>query len=53
MDTATTFETVVGPVMFDAVGDTSQKIISLFKVDLTAGDGTGDWVFDSQVDYGK
>jgi branched-chain amino acid transport system substrate-binding protein len=48
---ATTFQTVVGPVMFDAVGDTSQKIISLYKADLTAGEGTGDWVFDSQVDY--
>jgi branched-chain amino acid transport system substrate-binding protein len=51
-DPATTFETVLGPVQFDAVGDTSQKIISLYKVDMTAGDGTGDWVFDSQVDYG-
>ncbi|HEX5827001.1 MAG TPA: branched-chain amino acid ABC transporter substrate-binding protein [Candidatus Limnocylindrales bacterium] len=51
-DTATTFETVLGPVTFDAVGDTSQKIISLYKVDLTAADGVGDWVFDSQVNYG-
>ena len=52
-DTTTTFETVLGPVKFDAVGDTSQKIISLYKVDLTAADGKGDWVFDTQVDYGK
>lgn len=52
-DTATTNQTVLGPVQFDAVGDTNQKIISLYKVDMTAGDGTGDWVFDSQVDYGK
>jgi branched-chain amino acid transport system substrate-binding protein len=51
-DPATTFETVLGPITFDAVGDTSQKIISLYKVDMTAGDGTGDWVFDTQVDYG-
>jgi len=50
-DPATTFETVLGPVKFDAVGDTNQKIISLYKVDLTAGEGNGDWVFDSQVDY--
>jgi branched-chain amino acid transport system substrate-binding protein len=50
-DANTTFQTVLGPVKFDAVGDTSQKIISLYKVDLKAGDGTGDWVFDSQVDY--
>ena len=52
-DTATTFETVLGPVQFDAVGDTNQKIISLYKVDLTAADGKGDWVFDSQVNYGE
>jgi len=53
VDPATTFETVLGPITFDAVGDTNQKIISLYKVDMTAGEGTGDWVFDSQVDYGK
>jgi len=50
-DPATTFETVLGPVKFDAVGDTSQKIISLYKVDLAAADGKGDWAFDKQVDY--
>ena len=50
---ATTFETVLGPITFDAVGDTSQRIISLYKVDMTAGDGTGDWVFEKQVDYAE
>jgi branched-chain amino acid transport system substrate-binding protein len=53
VDPNTTFETVLGPVTFDAVGDTSQKIISLYKVDMTAADGVGDWVFEKQVDYGK
>jgi len=53
VDPATTFETVLGPVTFDAVGDTSQKIISLYKVDMTAASGVGDWVFEVQVDYGK
>jgi branched-chain amino acid transport system substrate-binding protein len=52
-DPATTFETVLGPITFDAVGDTNQRIISLYKVDMTAGEGTGDWVFEVQVDYGK
>jgi branched-chain amino acid transport system substrate-binding protein len=47
----TTFETVLGPVTFDEVGDTSQKIISLYKTDMTAADGAGDWVFDKQIDY--
>jgi ABC-type branched-subunit amino acid transport system substrate-binding protein len=53
VDPATTFETVLGPVKFDAVGDTNQKIISLYKVDLTAAGGKGDWTFDSQVNYGE
>ncbi|HYN48318.1 MAG TPA: branched-chain amino acid ABC transporter substrate-binding protein [Candidatus Nanopelagicales bacterium] len=52
-DTSTTFATVLGDLQFDAVGDTSQKVISLFKVDMTAGDGTGDWVFIKQVIFGK
>jgi branched-chain amino acid transport system substrate-binding protein len=51
-DTATTFDTVLGPVKFDEVGDTSQKIISLYKTDMTAADGKGDWIFDKQIDYG-
>jgi branched-chain amino acid transport system substrate-binding protein len=48
-DPNTTFETVLGPIKFDAVGDTNQKIISLYKVDMALEDPT--WAFDSQVDY--
>jgi branched-chain amino acid transport system substrate-binding protein len=48
-DTSKTFATVLGPVQFDANGDTSQKIISLYKVDPVAKD----WVFDKQIDYGE
>ena len=48
----TTFQTVLGPVMFDSVGDTNQKIISLYKVDPTAASGKGDWVFVKQINYG-
>ncbi|MEI6270743.1 MAG: branched-chain amino acid ABC transporter substrate-binding protein, partial [Chloroflexota bacterium] len=40
-----TYNTVLGPVGFDENGDTTQKIISLYKVE------NGDWVFDSQIDY--
>ncbi len=50
-NTATTFTTVLGPVQFDANGDTSQKIISLYKVDTAGDNGKGDWVFEKQVDY--
>ncbi len=52
-DTAATWKTVIGDLQFDAVGDTSQKYISLFKVDMTAGDGTGDWAFIKQVTFGQ
>jgi len=48
---ATTFQTVLGPVVFDANGDTSQKIISLYEVDPAAADGAGGWVFTEQIDY--
>ncbi len=50
-DTATTFQTVLGPVQWDKNGDTSQKIISLYKVDTAGDNGKGDWVFEKQVDY--
>jgi branched-chain amino acid transport system substrate-binding protein len=52
-DPATTFQTVLGPVQFDANGDTSQKIISLYKVDTTAAGGKGDWSFVKQINYGQ
>jgi branched-chain amino acid transport system substrate-binding protein len=43
----TKYETVLGPVSFDDVGDTSQHIISLYKVE------GGAWKFDKQIDYGN
>jgi len=53
VDTATSFTTVLGPVKFDAVGDTNQKVISLYKVDMTAAGGKGDWIFVKQINYGQ
>ena len=44
MDPSKTYSTVLGTVGLDENGDTTQKIISLYKVE------NGDWVFDSQVD---
>ena len=35
------------------IGDTNQKIISLYKVDKTAAGGKGDWVFVKQINYGQ
>lgn len=48
-DSANTFDTVLGPIKFDENGDTSQKIISMYKADTSAGD----WVFDKQIDLTK
>ena len=42
-----TYNTVLGGLGFDENGDTTQKIISLYKVE------NGDWVFDSQIDYAQ
>jgi branched-chain amino acid transport system substrate-binding protein len=46
------FDTVLGKVTFDKNGDTSQKIISFYKVDPSAKNGKGDWVFVEQQDFG-
>ena len=45
--TDATYSTVVGDITFDANGDTSQKIISIYAYDAA----TNNWVFKEQVDY--
>jgi branched-chain amino acid transport system substrate-binding protein len=45
VDTSVTYSTVLGSISFDEVGDTSQKIISLYEV---VG---GNWTFVKQIDY--
>jgi branched-chain amino acid transport system substrate-binding protein len=52
-DTAAKYSTIVGDITFDANGDTSQKIVSIYSVDQAAANGKGDWKFETQVDYGK
>jgi branched-chain amino acid transport system substrate-binding protein len=52
-DTAAKYSTIVGDITFDANGDTSQKIVSIYSVDPAAANGKGDWKFQTQVDYGK
>ncbi len=46
---ATKYDTVLGPIHFDENGDTSQLIVSFYKAPDPL---KGDWVFDSQVDFG-
>lgn len=43
-DTATTFETVLGSIRFDAAGDVTSPSITLDAVDLKANGGAGGWV---------
>jgi branched-chain amino acid transport system substrate-binding protein len=52
-DTTAKYTTIVGDITFDANGDTSQKIVSIYSVDPAAANGKGDWKFQTQVDYGK
>jgi branched-chain amino acid transport system substrate-binding protein len=46
-DTAHTYKTVQGDITFNADGDTSQRIVSIYSYDATAKD----WKFENQVDY--
>jgi branched-chain amino acid transport system substrate-binding protein len=46
-----TYKLIVGDVTFDANGDTSQHIVSIYKFDPQGAGGKGDWKFDAQVDY--
>ena len=52
-DTSAKYDTIVGQITFDANGDTSQKIVSIYSVDTAAANGKGDWKFATQVDYAK
>ncbi len=47
VDPAASYATVLGTVSFDAVGDTTQKIISLYNV------VDGNWAFTDQVNTGE
>jgi branched-chain amino acid transport system substrate-binding protein len=52
-DTAAKYTTIVGDITFDANGDTSQKIVSIYSVDPAGANGKGDWKFETQVDYAQ
>ena len=52
-DTSVTYALDVGKVTFNADGDTSQLIVSIYSVDPAGANGKGDWKFETQVDYAK
>jgi branched-chain amino acid transport system substrate-binding protein len=43
-DTATTFDTVLGSIRFDAAGDVTSPSITIDRADLKANGGAGGWV---------
>ena len=47
VDTSHSYTTIQGAITFNADGDTSQKIVSIYSFDATAKD----WKFENQVDY--
>jgi branched-chain amino acid transport system substrate-binding protein len=49
--TDVTYKTIVGDITFNADGDTSQRIVSIYSVDGAAANGKGDWKFQTQVEY--
>jgi class 3 adenylate cyclase/ABC-type branched-subunit amino acid transport system substrate-binding protein len=51
-DPASRFDTVVGPVSFDANGDFVHQVVSFYRVDMAAAGGLGDWVLVKQQDFG-
>ncbi len=46
------FETIIGTLGFDANGDSTQQVVSLYRVDPEAADGAGDWVLVKEQDFG-
>jgi len=52
-DTAVKYSTIIGELTFNADGDTSQKIVSIYSVDPAGANGKGDWKFETQVDYAQ
>jgi branched-chain amino acid transport system substrate-binding protein len=50
-DTSVTYSTILGDLTFNADGDTSQRIVSIYSVDPAGANGKGDWKFETQVEY--
>ena len=49
-DTSITYTLDVGKVTFDADGDTSQLIVSIYSYDAAGAAGKGDWKYETQID---
>ena len=49
-DTTVEYTLDVGKVKFDADGDTSQLIVSIYSYDAAGAGGKGDWKYETQID---
>ena len=49
-DTTHEYTLDVGKVTFDANGDTSQLIVSIYSFDPAGANGKGDWKYETQID---
>ncbi len=49
-DTTHEYTLNVGKVTFDANGDTSQLIVSIYSFDPAGANGKGDWKYETQID---
>jgi ABC-type branched-subunit amino acid transport system substrate-binding protein/DNA-binding SARP family transcriptional activator len=46
------YETILGTVGFDANGDALQQFVTFYRVEASAGNGSGDWVTFKKQDFG-
>jgi branched-chain amino acid transport system substrate-binding protein len=46
------YATVLGSTGFDQNGDSIAQFVTIFRVDMGANGGVGDWIFLKQADYG-
>ena len=53
VDPRNRYETVFGTLGFDANGDSTQQMVSFYRVDPQALDGAGDWALVKQQDFGS
>ena len=52
VDPAHRYDTVLGTLGFDANGDSTQQMVSFYRVDPLAADGAGGWALIKQQDFG-
>jgi branched-chain amino acid transport system substrate-binding protein len=53
VDPSVSYDTILGKLQFDANGDTTQKIISIYAYDPAGANGAGDWAFKEQIDFAQ